>query len=1359
MIRLVMGLSLFAPFASPGAEFAEKMRKFDIRTRDQLLFANWSPIGPAPLNNGQTWGICRMAASGRATTIAVNPLNPDDVWLGAAAGGAWHSPNAGVSWMPMTDDQASLAVGAIALDNCDAQAGCADVYVGTGENNIRRDTYYGAGLLIGSMSGSSPLIYSWTLSGQDIFNRASINNVVLDRSPPGDPRIYVTLSSGVTASATESTVTAPEPASGYGIYRSEDHGGSWTKLAVAESNGARPTDLEIDPQDSDVLYAGFMGRGVFKGNRNPADGSIQWCPLNAGLPVSGCPAASGLPDPSLFSFDHVEIAIHRASPGVPAILYAVLGVCPDESGLPGGDSIFNDCSSRLYRSDDGGALWTLVEFTLAAAYSRYTHALTIHPSDPFTVYFGGLTLNKSTDGGVVWSEVGGCKGMQSTALHPDHHALVFPDPSDPNRMYNASDGGFAFSTDGGASWTSGNSGLQITGFQSITASPLPDLDFKTVIGGSQDNGTNKWDGLSTVWEHANDGDAASTIMDHKLKNVMFDVYYELQPRRSLHYGACCNWSKPWIEGGLDQNDHSAFYPPMVQDPTPTDTGPDPDSSYHLLYIGSERLWKSTPELGAAKWEWLSGDAWEAVSCKLGATNAFFEDINRRNVITAIAVSPSNQDRIYMGYYDGQVFVTDAACVDVNCVSPSCWQSRSSGLPSAVITRIAVHPQDPDIAYATFSGFDLPGCAHVYKTVDAGISWNPASGPTPCDPMDPTSLPEVPANTISISAEDPLTLWLGTDIGIFLSFDAGATWAGANGVGTRRLPNVPVYEIALDEVRDRVIAGTHGRGAFVFSWDIPLVDFYEVACRPPCFLDIFLMANAVINPPIQLEVLSNAGTVLVASNIDAQGGLVSDSDLGRLVSSKGQLFQDRQGAWGSLRGLTLDGLEISELAEPLAGFALVDGAGVRVDAAVRVVESSLDPVGATVKIHGEAFNTLRAPSAQESGAQRADTPSFDLALHVLREEGFLRPLCGVSIPMAAGSAIQDVLNDAATRLNLSPGCIEKGLSTSVVGLSDDPNASDEDAPQDSPALFFSAPMQSGIQLLPSIRMLPGGAPGVVFDVDAIGRFDERLLIPTAIHFETGPDGAHGGIVEVWERSPLGSCGISVSIPAGTSAAEVATHIADAFQAPDPVGVPPDPMGACSSLVNPRDVIADGSALRMLLAREVTLSIEDSGIGFRLVSVPEPSRSCGNGIVEGGEECDDPTGGAGDICSADCQFQNDLPFSGIAEGGAIDFRLEGIELHVATVIGEDAAAVAEKVAAAINANVALFGAGLSASSAGNAVLSTGNFSQLSISDPGLESSALVPLLFPGARIALWLSLLMTASAVLWRASAVNRGQSSS
>lgn len=89
-------------------------------------------------------------------------------------------------------------------------------------------------------------------------------------------RLYVALSSGVTASATESTVTAPEPDGGYGIYVSENQGVTFEPLDVPGSDGARPTDLETNPLNSNVLYAGFMGRGVFKGTRDPGDGSISW---------------------------------------------------------------------------------------------------------------------------------------------------------------------------------------------------------------------------------------------------------------------------------------------------------------------------------------------------------------------------------------------------------------------------------------------------------------------------------------------------------------------------------------------------------------------------------------------------------------------------------------------------------------------------------------------------------------------------------------------------------------------------------------------------------------------------------------------------------------------------------------------------------------------------------------------------------------------------------------------------------------------------------------------------------------------------------------------------------------------------
>src|SRR5205823_4062722 len=101
--------------------------------------------------------------------------------------------------------------------------GCATIYVGTGENSIRRDTYYGMGLLVGQTSGGEFPTFGWTLKGADLFRFASINNVLLAKSG-GSTTIYVSLSSGVTASATESIVTAPAPPGGYGIYKSTDQG-------------------------------------------------------------------------------------------------------------------------------------------------------------------------------------------------------------------------------------------------------------------------------------------------------------------------------------------------------------------------------------------------------------------------------------------------------------------------------------------------------------------------------------------------------------------------------------------------------------------------------------------------------------------------------------------------------------------------------------------------------------------------------------------------------------------------------------------------------------------------------------------------------------------------------------------------------------------------------------------------------------------------------------------------------------------------------------------------------------------------------------------------------------------------------
>src|SRR5262245_26316704 len=113
----------------------------------------WKPLGPALINNGQAWP-GRVQVTGRINVVAPNPHNRlGDVWIGSATGGVWHgSIYPEIIWKPMTDRAASLAVGAIRLDSC-SPVRCQTVWVGTGENSIRRDTQYGRGVLRGKWTG------------------------------------------------------------------------------------------------------------------------------------------------------------------------------------------------------------------------------------------------------------------------------------------------------------------------------------------------------------------------------------------------------------------------------------------------------------------------------------------------------------------------------------------------------------------------------------------------------------------------------------------------------------------------------------------------------------------------------------------------------------------------------------------------------------------------------------------------------------------------------------------------------------------------------------------------------------------------------------------------------------------------------------------------------------------------------------------------------------------------------------------------------------------------------------------------------------------------------------------------------
>ena len=1121
-----------------------------IASRGQTLIngTNWFPIGPADVSNGQTYGSGRVNVSGRATAIAVNPMNPNDVWLGTAAGGVWHSTNGGVNWLPMSDNEASLAIGALAVDECTPQ-GCATIYAGTGENAIRRDTYYGMGLLIGGSGGEIP-IFGWSLRGASLFKFASINKVVLDPSTSGISKvIYVALSSGETASATESTVTAPPPPSGYGIYKSSNRGDDWTKLTIPGADRFRATDLEMDPTNPRILYAGFFGKGLFKSS----DGGTNWCPLNPGFALPpGCPTVTGLPNPTTVTFDYVEISIHRPSATSPAALYAMLGACPNP--------LLNNCTPFIFKSTDGGASWTqqlagapglLDTGPCPRVYSRYTHGLTIDPSNPNTIILSALRLCRSTNSGQTFTELG------TSSVHPDHHDLVFPDPANLSRMYDTSDGGFAFSNDGGLTWTSGNSDLQITGFHSVASSPLT----ARIIGGSQDNGTQMWLG-TRVWEHRHDGDTGFNILD--LDNVMtlFDTRQYVSPFQSTSGGGLFGWSD--IGSGI--SGPAAFYAPFVQ----------ASASPHNLFFGTNVLFRRAN----------SGGSWTAISPVLGGTTTVFPDIDTTNVITSIAVAPSNGNRIYVGHYDGQIFVTDSACT-----TTACWTSiggAAKGLPTTVVTRIAVDPSSPDIAYATFSGFGSG--AHVFKTTNRGASWAAVSN----------GLPAIPANTITL--ESSSRLWVGTDDGVYKSVDGGGSWTRF-GFG---LPHAPVYEISIDRTRARLYAATHGRGVYILTR--PFLSNFEGWVNNDIW-DIPVYGNgfvgSVSNPAgstCTMQIIQRDGAVCSSSTTDVMGGTISFDSSGQLVTSKGGFYNGKPVAWACFNGRCIGGKTIAACnppSNPIASVVVSCGLEVGIDSILgcpaqanppsSILGLSGMPGGGGGGGGGGGSPTAIAAPGVDEGLMPGPV-SFDLIPSVQGRTG-TRALCTTNVSLKAGDDPLTALLTARDAVNSNSGCQQNGVSALVRGIPPEPNQGLEDLLVSPPVFGLSAPTVVGGQLFTAVRAAPGAATGVCFSVSDIGSPLQNQIAVMKVEFETSSGGAAGGDLTVTERSSLGSCSVKVRTNPGDTAAQIATAVANAFQAP---GVPGSAM--CPAIQNPRDITVEGSGIVSVLASELRVCNDDSGLGF-------------------------------------------------------------------------------------------------------------------------------------------------------------------
>ncbi len=436
---------------------------------------------------------------------------------------------------------------------------------------------------------------------------------------------------------------------------------------------------------------------------------------------------------------------------------------------------------RVLRSTDGGATWTQrIDNNFCTPQCFYDIAIAVDPTNADNVYLGGapaVVFAFSTNGGTSFTE-------SNAGVHVDTHAIAVA-PSDLSRLYLGTDGGIYRSDDGGNNWTSlNNSQFTATQFMDIDTHPT---DPHFAIGGTQDNGTNFYR-PDESWFRADFGDGGYTVVDQNAPDTtnvrMYHTYFNATTLQG--YGTVGNvaqatdggWAFRGCQGGgttngITCNGTIRFYAPLERGPGNPNT----------IYYASDRLYRSD-NLG--------------VNHTVVSQNPITSGV----AITAIGIAPQDDDVRVVGQTNGGVWGTTTGSSTLTNLDPS------NTIPDVPVARVAIDPTDSNTAFLSLSAF---GVSSVWKTenLDGGPPiWTDASG----------GLPQVPVNVVLIEPDDTDTIYAGTDIGVYVSTDAGASWT-PYGTG---LPVVAVFGMARSSGNTLKIA-THGRG----FWEVAALGDTEI----------------------------------------------------------------------------------------------------------------------------------------------------------------------------------------------------------------------------------------------------------------------------------------------------------------------------------------------------------------------------------------------------------------------------------------------------------------------------------------------------------------------------------------------------
>ncbi len=641
-------------------------------------------------------------------------------------------------------------------------------------------------LYVGTASGGVWKSTDDGLSWTSIFDSAGTQTV---GALAVDPNNSVVLWAGTG----ENTSWWCEEYFGIGLLRSSDGGATWEPR-----NGSGAATLEdlsefcavsIDPRNSSNLIVGGMTKNCQSGTyssggiyatadagatwskrlsgyvtsvvRDPNNPDILWAGVYYGGVYKSADngvswaqqTASSLPSGTNVA-GRVEVAV---APSNGNYVYALFSY----------NNAFSHKRSELWRTASGGSAWTLMSYGTSACDGQcdYNMTLRVDRANPLILWRGTIQIFKSTNGGGAWTNLTGDWGS-SQKVHQDTHFLLM-NPADSNEFYVGCDGGVWKTTDGGTSFANLNANLNLTQFYAVDIHPAND---DIIIGGAQDNSSlarttsDTWD-LQDVT-----GDGFVGLINQSNPNIVYIASYPYGNYPSVYRSSSgvLGPFSDYITGsgsGISGTSRIEWVTPYALDPNHSST----------LFLGTYRMYKSTN----------NGGAWSPVGPS-DMTNGGTADIYTVNI------GRTNGNYVYAGTSDSLVWQSaDAGAT---------WKSISAGLPSRVITDIDPDPANPVVAFCTVSGFNTP---HLYEYT--GSEWAARGG----------GLPNVPANTVL--ALRSTELYVGTDVGIFVSYDRGQNFVPFN----EGLPSgLVVTDLKYNAGTHTLTAGTYGRGAWQYAFAVP-----------------------------------------------------------------------------------------------------------------------------------------------------------------------------------------------------------------------------------------------------------------------------------------------------------------------------------------------------------------------------------------------------------------------------------------------------------------------------------------------------------------------------------------------------------